>query len=136
MHRFMLLIGFGAALLTAGACAQRPETPPTQAAVRNDVSGLPSSINDFTSAATIKSVTVSGKTPGSFSNTLIAGNTLGRISLGSVQTDNDGTPFGVCGESIAAIRGSSVASSTKIALRNLTEPTASTQEGDFILRVL
>ena len=40
MHRFMRLLGLGAALLAAGACAQRPETPLTQAAVRNDVAAL------------------------------------------------------------------------------------------------
>ena len=40
MYRFMLLLGTGAALLAAGACAQRPETPLTQAAVRNDVAAL------------------------------------------------------------------------------------------------
>jgi len=40
MLRFMLLFGLGAALLTASACAQRPETPLTQAAVRNDVAAL------------------------------------------------------------------------------------------------
>jgi ankyrin repeat protein len=40
MHRFVLLLGLGAALLAAGACAQRPETPLIQAAVRNDVAGL------------------------------------------------------------------------------------------------
>src|SRR4030095_4252603 len=40
MHRFMLLLGLGAALLAAGACAQRPETPLTQAAVRHDVAPL------------------------------------------------------------------------------------------------
>jgi ankyrin repeat protein len=40
MHRFMLLLGLGAALLTMGACAQRPETPLTQAAARNDVAAL------------------------------------------------------------------------------------------------
>ena len=40
MHRFMLLLGLGAALPAAGACAQRPETPLTQAAVRNDVAAL------------------------------------------------------------------------------------------------
>ncbi len=40
MHRFMLLLGLGAALLAAGACDQRPETPLTQAAVRNDVAAL------------------------------------------------------------------------------------------------
>src|SRR5262245_53537800 len=39
MHCFMLRLGLGAALLT-GACAQRPHTPLTQAAVRNDVAAL------------------------------------------------------------------------------------------------
>src|SRR4030095_122464 len=40
MHRFMLLLGLGAALLAAAACVQGPETPLTQAAVRNDVAAL------------------------------------------------------------------------------------------------
>src|SRR5580765_1729107 len=40
MYRFMLLLGLGAALLAAGACDQRPGTPLTQAAVRNDVTAL------------------------------------------------------------------------------------------------
>jgi ankyrin repeat protein len=40
VHRFMLLIGLGAALLAAGACAHGPETPLTQAAARNDVAAL------------------------------------------------------------------------------------------------
>ena len=40
MHRFILRLGLGATLLAAGACAQRPETPLTQAAVRNDVAAL------------------------------------------------------------------------------------------------
>jgi ankyrin repeat protein len=46
MHRFMLLLGLGAALLAAGACAQRPETPLTRAAVRNDVAALRQLLND------------------------------------------------------------------------------------------
>jgi ankyrin repeat protein len=40
MLRFMRLLGLGAALLAAGACTQRPATPLTQAAVRNDVAAL------------------------------------------------------------------------------------------------
>jgi ankyrin repeat protein len=39
MFRFLLLLGL-AALFAAGACAQRPDTPLTQAAVRNDVVAL------------------------------------------------------------------------------------------------
>ena len=46
MHRFMLLLGLGAALLAAGACAQRPETPLTQAAARNDVAALRHLLDD------------------------------------------------------------------------------------------
>jgi ankyrin repeat protein len=40
MHRFILLLGLGVALLATGGCAQRPETPLTQAAVRNNVTAL------------------------------------------------------------------------------------------------
>jgi ankyrin repeat protein len=40
MHHFMRLVGLGAALCGACACAQRPETPLTQAAARNDVAAL------------------------------------------------------------------------------------------------
>src|SRR6185436_5767033 len=46
MHRFMLRLGLGAALLAAGACAQRPETPLTQAAARNDVAALRQLLDD------------------------------------------------------------------------------------------
>ena len=40
MHRFLLLLGLGPALLAAGACDQGPDTPLTQAAARNDVAAL------------------------------------------------------------------------------------------------
>src|ERR1051325_4780732 len=40
MHRCMLLVGLGAAVLAAGACAQRPEAPLAGAAARNDVVAL------------------------------------------------------------------------------------------------
>jgi len=46
MHRFPILLGLGAALLFAGACAQRPETPLTQAAARNDVVALRQLLHD------------------------------------------------------------------------------------------
>ena len=40
MHRCRLLLGLAAALLAAGACAQRPDAPLTRAAARNDVVAL------------------------------------------------------------------------------------------------
>ncbi len=46
MYRSMLLLGLGVALLAAGACVQHPETPLTQAAVRNDVAALRQLLHD------------------------------------------------------------------------------------------
>lgn len=46
MRQFIVPLGLGAALLAAGACAQRPETPLTQAAARNDVAALRQLLHD------------------------------------------------------------------------------------------
>ena len=46
MHRVMLLLGLGAALLAAGACDKGPKTPLTQAAARNDVAALRQLLDD------------------------------------------------------------------------------------------
>jgi ankyrin repeat protein len=46
MPRCMRLLGLGAALLAAAACAQRPETPLTRAAARNDVAALRQLLDD------------------------------------------------------------------------------------------
>jgi ankyrin repeat protein len=40
MFRFMLLLGIAAVLPATAGCSQRPETPLTQAAVRNDAAAL------------------------------------------------------------------------------------------------
>jgi ankyrin repeat protein len=46
MHRFMILLGLGAALLAAGACVPRPQTPLTQAASRNDAAAVRRLLDD------------------------------------------------------------------------------------------
>jgi len=46
MHRFMLLLGLGTALIAADACVQRPETLLTQAAARNDVAAIRRLLDD------------------------------------------------------------------------------------------
>ncbi len=46
MHRFMRLLGLGAALLAAAACDKGPKTPLTQAAARNDVAALRQLLHD------------------------------------------------------------------------------------------
>jgi ankyrin repeat protein len=46
MHHVMHLLGLGAALLAAGACAQRSDAPLTRAAARNDVAALRQLLHD------------------------------------------------------------------------------------------
>jgi ankyrin repeat protein len=46
VHRFTLLLGLGAMLLAAKACAQRPDTPLTQGAARNDAAALRHLLDD------------------------------------------------------------------------------------------
>jgi ankyrin repeat protein len=46
MHRFTLPLGLFAALLAVSACEQRPDTPLTQAAARNDAAALRSLLAD------------------------------------------------------------------------------------------
>ena len=46
MFRFMLLLWIAAVVPATGGCSQRPETPLTQAAVRNDVAALRRLLDD------------------------------------------------------------------------------------------
>jgi hypothetical protein len=105
------------------------------AGVRSDLVGLPTALSDFTNpAGLIKSMSVSGKTAGSFSDTIIAAADLGKMSLGSVTTTNNGTPDGVAADKIASV--SAAFGSGKIRLKNLDAPTDSQTQDDFNLRLL
>jgi hypothetical protein len=104
------------------------------AGVRSDLTGMPSAAADFTKDALIKSFSVRGKAPGSFSNTVIAAQDLGKISLGSVMTANNGTPFGVAADRIAAVR--STLGSGKVSLKRLDAPADSQTQDDFTLRLI
>lgn len=70
----------------------------TLAALQN----LPASLSDFAAAAAISSVKV-GR--GGFANADIAAQTLGNLSLGTIQTSNGGTAFGVAGHSLRSLTG-------------------------------
>jgi hypothetical protein len=96
--------------------------------------GLPDSMDDFANAAAqIKSVSVTSKAAGAFVDTLIAAPHVGSVSLGSIVTGNAGNAFGVSGDSIATVRGST---GTKLSLKGLDEPSETETEGDFVARVL
>lgn len=77
-------LGFSATQIEAG-------NPPL------DASNIPTA---FPTAATIGAVTV-GK--GGFSNSVFGASTLGRVSLGGVNSANNGTPFGVASHDIVSM---------------------------------
>jgi len=63
---------------------------------------LPASLSDFAAAAAISSVKV-GR--GGFANADIAAQTLGNLSLGTIQTSNSGAALGVAGHSLRSLTG-------------------------------
>ena len=103
--------------------------------VANDGGFLPTGLGNFTSASTIRGVTVrnTGTTAG-FVNSDIAAAVLGRMSLGVIQTDNAGVPFGLAATAIASLTGVG-AGGTPVRLARLTEPGQSVDQGDFEARV-
>ena len=104
------------------------------AGVGDGQSALPDSMDDFANAsAQIRSLSVTSRAAGAFVDTLIAAPNLGNVSLGAIVTGNAGNAFGVSGDSIAAVRGSTGA---RLALRGLDDPADTTGEGDFVTRVL
>jgi subtilisin family serine protease len=103
------------------------------AGVSSTVSGLPSSAADFTSSAAILSLTVRGLSGSPFAVTGsdIAAATLGRITLGTVDPDNGGTPFGIAGDSLKLytrkVNGKVLSSKTIV---------SATDAGDAVVRAL
>ena len=82
-------------------------------------------------------MTVSLNEPGDagpFSNTVIAAQDLGKMSLGSVTTTNNGTPFGVSADRVASV--SATLGSGKTGLKKLDAPTDSQTQDDFNLRLI
>ena len=66
--------------------------------------------------------------------TSIAAPTIGKASLGTINTANDGDPFGVAGDSIRSVTGT--VSTGKLKLSKLELPGQTFTDGDFVVRVL
>jgi peptidyl-prolyl cis-trans isomerase A (cyclophilin A) len=92
---------------------------------------LPASASDLSTSALISSVSV--KT--TFSNSNIAAQSLGHLTLGTVQTSNGGTAFGVAGRSITSVTFSTDTSSKRQTLKKLAAATDSKTFGDFDVTV-
>jgi hypothetical protein len=101
------------------------------------VSALPTSLADFSNAAAlIGGVSVKAKGGGGFSNSLIAAPTVGKLTLGAIQTANANTPFGVAADRVASLSGVAVGGTGLIRRSRLDDPAGSLSDGDFVLRLL
>ena len=92
---------------------------------------LPTTIGELGAGGSIQGVTVRG----TFADSAIAAETVGRLNLGTVTTSNNGTAFGVAGDTIAGVSGRDAAGAT-VRFTRLSEPAQSYDNGDFEIRVL
>ena len=95
---------------------------------------LPDDAADFAVLATIKGISVTSKSIGAFSNTLIAASAINKLALGTLTTSNGGTPFGATSSNIKET--SVTTDSGKQSLKKLDEAGESFDEGDFELRIV
>lgn len=106
------------------------------AGVRSDTSFLPGSTDDFTTpTASIGSVRVMSKAAGAFGpGSIVAAPTVGKVSVGTLNTANDGDTFGIGGDIIASVTGT--AGTQKVKLSKLTQSSQTFTSGDFTVKVL
>jgi cyclophilin family peptidyl-prolyl cis-trans isomerase len=95
---------------------------------------LPDSADDFVSAAAIRGVTIRNRAAASFVSSDIAASVLGRLSLGVINTDNAGVPFGVAAQTLASLNAVDAAG-VPVRGARLAEPGQSSERGDFKVRI-
>ena len=108
------------------------------AGVSGSVALLPASLADFVNpAAAIGAVTVRSRVAGvaSFSDSVIAAPTIGKLSLGRIQTTNGGAVFGAAADRIGSVAGVTLGG-ISIRRSRLDDPAGSITDSDFIVRLL
>jgi hypothetical protein len=106
------------------------------AGVASSMNGLPDFADDFVNPqATIRSFVVKGKSPGAFTNTVVAAPVIVNAQLGGIAPSNEGVPFGVAAGAIGTISGVSSLSGS-FRFRNLSQVSDSLSEGDLHIRLL
>jgi hypothetical protein len=96
---------------------------------------LPTDATSFVNPASIKSVTVRSRGTPSFVGSNIVASSLGRLNLGTVQTNNGGTPYGVAANDIASIQGQRSDTGETARAARLTDPSDNIVAGDFNARL-
>ena len=103
------------------------------AGVKDEVEGLPASLNDFKVVAEIKTLTIkgiSGSMEPSFMDSRVSARNLGKVSLKDIKADNEGIPFGFAADKITSY----ARDNTK--LSKLDTPDELDEQDDYIVRVL
>ena len=106
---------------------------------------LPAGPGDFTSTATIKTVSLatSPRQP-SFSSSNIAAAQLINLTLGTIQLNNAGIPFGVAAHTLDTLSGTDLATGRSFRLKNVTSTAAAASAlqarginpQDFVVRII
>ena len=85
---------------------------------------FPSTAAGYANEAAIRSVTLRAASGGAtFDNSVVAANNLGRLNLGTIDTDNAAAPFGVAADTIGAVAGTGP-SGQRLRLSKLDDPAA------------
>ena len=105
------------------------------AGIRLDLSTVPTSVADFSNgAASLKSLTLKGKLPGTFASSNVAAPSIGKLALGPIGTFNGFTSFGVAADRIDAF-SASTNQRGPFQLPFQEPPTTAVSEDDFVVRV-
>jgi len=114
--------------VTVGALLEKEKF----AGVSPSITTLPTSAADFVSNDSIVSFSVTGKaTRFAFSNSNIAAESIGKVLLARVDSNNAGTPFGVATVNLDAFTNRGVLKWTK-----KQPPSALVPDGDFVVNLL
>jgi hypothetical protein len=105
------------------------------AGIRDDVTGLPDSADEFETQQAIGKLTVKGVRgqPFAFVNANVAAYALGTIQLRDPQTANGGTPFGVAAHSLKSF--SLQQGATRFRWNDRLDPSLLVPVGDFVVRL-
>jgi hypothetical protein len=104
--------------------------------------GIADSASRFPQTTDLQAAGIGNVTTKTFSDSVIAGHTLGKLKLGLIDTDNAGVPFGITADVLAGVQGTN-ATKQKLKLIAFADPAAlatalATQPfatGDFTIRL-
>jgi hypothetical protein len=124
----------GSSIRTAGNVGKVTAAGMSGSQILAGVNGtaLPQTAGDFANAgASIAGVTIKG----TFSDSIVAAPSIGKAALGTVQTANNAATFGVAADNVKSLTATA-GTLGGVRLSKLGDPSGSTTEQDFVVRIL